>query len=491
MHQINNNISKLNLSTTMNNKTVSSKQGNSSVSKVVQEGSNTHDKIKLLNQIQSNAAPFQEDQVANQKCPFTFYSIGTSVMISSVRNLFTDFLESISTSNYRFKNGDSNDISAALKLIPVFSKTRLDILHPKINNFVSRPEELFEKMLKNQSIIIKGDLDVETFKSIYFGLSKSHFKEMWDVKGNSKKTCINLFSTVENQSNFEGIAPTPAKRRANPSNLRLDLVIDLQVVSIESIRKHSNQYTSLSISINNSSDLRLIATAFEVNSIIEIEIDFKANFIRFEELIEIIKKQSLKSLAVFQGTSIKRNILYDNFLFQLATTPFWKELEYLCLSNFSLEALLLALMNPLPKLQKIEFRNYYLSFILNESLKVAPISSVKEFSVILSGQCGKKGEIEKLSEIFPMAEKVVIEIMYELEAFEIKNNNLKEIQLRYRTMKNEKEFVNYLFTNSSILIEVKSFDGRAKWRKINERVFYEFSLENHDVPRSRICSSNE
>lgn len=482
-HPINNNLKTTNQSIGMRNNSCIAIQNESLVNQVVQEKSKlslTTDKTKSSSQIDANVIRIREDRIANRslKYPFSFYSIGTSVMISSVENLLTSFLKSHATKYFNFKNGDSSDILAALQFIPPFSKARLDILHPKIGIFVMKPEELFKKILKNQMIITKGDLDIETFKLVYSEIVQLYAKRRLAIKRGAQNASINLFSSLENQFKHKEILTNGSMHQNKSTDLYLNLTVERAYPSVEEIRLDCNQYFSVVISISDSSDLTILSIALEFNSIIQMKMNFDENFDRYDELFEIIKNQQLKSLGLFQGMSVKPNNHFDNFLIKLTTASLWSELEHLYLSNLSIEAIVHALKSPPPKLQRIEIRNYHPIININESLYVVPISSVKEFSFVLFNQIGQKRDIEALMQIFPNAEEANIYVWYELEAFEIKNNNLKRLQLSYRSMKGETEFLDQLFTLNLPSIAVKTYDGCATWKKDNDRIFYEFLFKN-------------
>ena len=62
-----------------------------------------------------------------------------------------------------------------------------------------------------------------------------------------------------------------------------------------------------------------------------------------------------------------------------------------------------------------------------------------------------------------------------LKAFEIKNENLKELEINCCSLRDEDEFVNALI-NYSILdsVNIKIDKRLIKWRKENGRIYYEF-----------------
>ena len=234
---------------------------------------------------------------------------------------------------YQFKNGDKRNISRALDLIPSNSQTTINIFYPNICQFTEEIEKLLKKVIKNNITMIKGELEVEYFESLYLQILKMKSQiSMESISQLHGFNEMNFFPSLKSSAQFKEIMESKFLIHSNffknTSTLELDLRVGGTFISSEKLRTSPIKYTSLHVSVDDKRNLHFLSVALEANFITVLTIEFENNFTELGNLLKIIKNQKLTSLSLLG--SPKSNVLYFSiFLIPLTATQFWRELEYL------------------------------------------------------------------------------------------------------------------------------------------------------------------
>ena len=390
---------------------------------------------------------------------------------------------------------------------------------------IERPEEILKEMSKDKLVAVKGDLNMRYFAQFYVALRECMIgtedlsSSQHPIEGNAY-----IFTSPETQSKHSVLYTIESRTASNHAVLNLDLTNGQQSHTIESIREEGPKYYYLIIAIDWSSELDIVSTAFKVNSISKIRIEFGKLFTQFNELLTILKEQEFTELALHSIYSPESDKL--KYFFQdLTRTPWWKNLKGLNYSQLSFETISNFFCRLPENLHTLHLNKCDENYL---RIDIKPIDSIKK--IIFHPNCGKSDfqfSIQNLLEIFPKTESLELSFSDSLEIAEIEHekNKYKEIRAkmlkemgdavkmnenqqrkeartevnrdyylldetaikhslfekqkgRMKSIESEFKLVNYLMRTKLSSVTIRLFNGSIKWKKQGNQIFYESLFKN-------------